>query len=322
MTSANPVYTFPDLMRDLWRARQFIAGGVVAGLLCAAVFIVLCVPQYKAQMTLSPANPMNGAEASSLLADDNLFALRYLVQRVGVANSSDFLRFENKYNGASVAAVLLRDDKIRRGMAADKTIHFTRARDDLTPAALAAYIAKRVKISPVGATSLRRMTYTHADPVFADYFLTRLHMVTDELIRRKIKSDAADRIDYLSQTIIATGNQEHRRALTTLLMEQERLRMLVSIETPYAAAVVEPAAVTDKPIFPRGSILYPVFAVLGAFVGFVASGFVIKQEIKIVSKPVSAKQWFKADAANMTRRPLTKGDTQTRHPEPREGTHG
>lgn len=313
-------YTLPDLMRDAWTARRFIAGGALVAVVIAALFLLVAVPQYKAQMTVSPANPMNGAEASSLLADDNLFALRYLVQRVGVAHSSDFLRFENKFSGASVARVLLEDPQIQAGLKRDKRFSFMQAEYDWSAGALSAYIAKRIKLEPVGATSLRRIVYRHGDPAFATYFIQRVHAVTDEQIRSQIKDSAAGRIEYLQQTIARTQNQEHRRALTTLLMEQERLRMLVSIETPYAAAVVEAASSGYKPAWPRKSVVLTVFVFVGAFLGFVFSGFQHSGLISRVSNPVSAKRWFRADAANITRRPLT--GTQTYAPSEDERKSG
>src|SRR5690606_32907699 len=114
--SAAQEKTFADLLRDLWRAKAAVAALALAGLVLSFIFIVSATPYYKASMIVSPASPMNGAEVSSLLANDDLFALRYLVQRVGVANSSDFLRFEHVYDGPSVAAMLLQDPNILSGL--------------------------------------------------------------------------------------------------------------------------------------------------------------------------------------------------------------
>ncbi len=300
-------YTLPDLLRDAWAARAFIVGGTLVACVCAFIFMSVTPERYRAAMIVSPANPMNGAAASSLLADDNMFALRYLVQRVGVTNSSDFLRFENKYSGASVAQALLADEKIINALSANNGKDDGARTENWTAASLAAYIARRVKLSPVGATSMRRMTYTHADPAFAVYFLERLHSVTDEGIRRTIERGASDRIGYLKRAIAVTQNQEHRRALATLLMEQERLKMLVSIETPYAASVVEPAAHSHKAVFPNAALIYPIFVMVGAFLGFmIAQIFAPMRAATARKAPISASQWFKDDAANITtRRPLT-----------------
>ncbi|GJL86156.1 MAG: hypothetical protein DHS20C02_19310 [Micavibrio sp.] len=276
--------TLVDVVRDIWRARIYIVLMVAVGLVAAAALVALSTPYYRASIIVSPASPMNGAEVSSLLADDSLFALRYLVQRVGVANSSDFLRFESMYNGPSVAALLLDDPNVEKGLRMDRAFAFSKvSEEELSPESLAEYVADKVALEPVGNTTLRRMVYLHPNRKFASYFIERLHVLSDALIRKTIREETEDRIRYLKNAVATTSNPEHRRALTTLLLEQERLRMLVSIEQPYAAAVVEPASSSVKPYWPDPFFLFSVFAIAGALMGFVI--FSIREELAAKRKP-------------------------------------
>jgi LPS O-antigen subunit length determinant protein (WzzB/FepE family) len=301
--------TLADIAADLWQAKAFISLGVFAGILAAAVFIFTAVPHYRAQIIVSPASPMNGADVSALLADEDMVAIRSLVQRVGVANSADFTRFENTYSGPSVAALMLKDTRIPEGVAADRNFSFSQNPETDSAEKLAAYIDKRVKLEPVGATALRRLVYMHPDRAFATYFLHRLHRTTDELIRQKLRQEAEQRIRHLQQAITETVNPEHRRNLTSLLMEQERLRMLVSIETPYAASVVEPAAAEIKAGWPATSLVFPAFMLAGAVVGFALAGLFPGR-----TESVSARRWFRTDSRNNNQkqqraaRPLTARD--------------
>ena len=247
--------TLAAAFTGVWRAKIFILIGTLIGVALAFTILSVAKPHYRAEMIIGPASAMNGAEASSLLADENLFALRYMMQRVGVANSSDFIRFENTVRGPSVAAQILQREDIRKPVLANlsRDEWFTILPKDpqqWTPEKLANYIEKHVKIEPVAATSLRRMVYYHPNPEFAAVFLDLLHDLADTLIRNNIREEAAGRVEYLKRAIAETKNPEHRRALTTLLLEQERLRMLVSIETPYAAALIEPASSSFKPKWP------------------------------------------------------------------------
>lgn len=255
--------TITEALERLWRAKIFILGGAVLGLLAAVLFVRLAVPHYKAEIIVAPANPMNGAEISSLLADDNLFALRYMMQRVGPGNSPDFLRFENTVRGATVAAALLKREDIRRGLEADRSFAFLSPMQNWNEAKFSAYLEKRIKLYPVGATSLRRVVYFHPDPEFAAHLLSVLHEEADKIIRNTIREEAEKRVVYLKNAINATNNPEHRRALTALLLEQERLRMLVSIETPYAAAVIEPASSSFKPEWPDRALVIVIFVLMG-----------------------------------------------------------
>lgn len=304
MSNSRDEKTFPDVAAEIWGARRFVFWGLVLGALAASLFVLSARPQYRAQMIVSPANPMSGAEVSSLLADDSLFALRYLVQRVGVSNSSDFMRFENVYDGASVAAVLLKDSRIRQGLADDRSFRFSRPAGNWSPEELSGYIGRRVKLEAVGATPMRRLVYLHPDRAFAVYFLRSLHHTSDDLIRLNIRDETTKRIAYLEEAIARTGNPENRRALTALLLEQERLRMLVSIDTAYAAAEVEPPSAGVKPWWPQPLLIFSALMFVGALTGFVINGFRNKAEEQNFAPAMSRGGWFSRVSGNANRKPL------------------
>ncbi len=263
------VKTIQDVWEDVRDARYYILGGIVAGIVLAVLFIAISVPHFRAQMIVAPANTVVGEELSSLMANDNLFALRYLVNRVGGGTGTgDFTRFENTYAGPSVAKILLDDPIVVRGLKADRATRWSGPPPDFDAARLSAYVQERVRIENLGATSFRRLVYFHQNADFAEYFLTQIHQVTDALIRQNISQEAAKRINYLQDAMENSYNPEHRRSLTTLLMEQERLRMLVSLEQSYAAAVIEPAASSYKPQWPDKVLAVLVFVMLGAGLGF------------------------------------------------------
>lgn len=261
-----------DLFSDVWRAKFWIVAGAALGILAAFLFIQMSVPHYKAAILLAPAAPMTGAETSSMLANDDLFALRFLMQRLGPGQGSDFQRFENIYAGPSVAEILLSDEKIMRGLRADTAFVFSEAEQEWSAEKLSEYLKERTRLEPVGTSNARRMVYYHPDGAFAKYMLSAIHHIADGLIRRDIRADSKARVEYLRSAIAETSNPEHRRTLTTLLMEQERLLMLVSIDQPYAASVVEPAAIGVKADWPDKMLVYLAFTLVFSFLGFVIYG--------------------------------------------------
>jgi len=270
MSEFDPRYEpgLTDLFRQIWRARLFILAGIATGFLLAGITVISAVPQYKATMIVGPANPMDGAEMSSLLANDNLFALRYLVQRVSSSQSTEFLTFENIFNGPSVADILAKDAQTLGMLTRDRRFHFQQGARQWSAPKVHDYLRAQVNISPVGGSPLRELFYAHPDPEFAQHFLTLVHGITDSLIRGQIARETTARILYLKDAISATQNPDHRRALTTLLMEQERLKMLVSLEEPYAASVIEPAAIAARPVWPDGYLIFGGLMFLGAAAGF------------------------------------------------------
>ena len=59
---------------------------------------------------------------------------------------------------------------------------------------------------------------------------------------------------------------------TGLLLEQERARMVVSMDEPVAAKVMEQASSLPKPVWPDVPLLLFGFGALGLFLGYVVFG--------------------------------------------------
>jgi uncharacterized protein involved in exopolysaccharide biosynthesis len=266
---ANGEKTLLDVMADLWRARKAITAGALIGLVAASILLALAVPQTRTQMLITPANRLNDSSGAGV--DDKNFALlRFIAQRAGVDNSASFAQFENTYNGVSVAKKIMEDKAALAVLKADRQwkIMAAPAAENWSPEKLADYIARRVTINPVGSSSIHAIEYWHPDPALAKLFMNLIHNKTDRLIRQTIQSDAQQRISYLNGKISETIHPEHRRALTDLLLEQERLLMLASIEQPYAATIIEEPFSHYKAQRPNPKLLLPFFMLMGMMAGF------------------------------------------------------
>ncbi|MCC7304813.1 MAG: hypothetical protein IT558_00980 [Alphaproteobacteria bacterium] len=272
MTAIAEIKTFSEVWSDLWRARFFVTAGAAAGILLAALYVMLAVPFYRADMIVSPANPISGTDVISVPGGDSMLATPYKAQYVGNDNSYEFMRFENMIAGPSVAGILLKDETILKGLNHERRFVFLKPDTVWNAEKFAEYIRARVRTEPIGETPLRRLVYFHPSSDFAAYFMNRLHAVTDQIIRSNVKEDAAERVRYLQQALDSTNNPEHRRVLTALLMEQERLRMLASIDQPYAAAMVEPPAVSYRPRWPDRLMVFASLLVAGCLAGFMIHG--------------------------------------------------
>ncbi|MBL4805311.1 MAG: hypothetical protein JKY71_10630 [Alphaproteobacteria bacterium] len=158
----------------------------------------------------------------------------------------------------------------------------------------------------MGETSLREFSYYHPNAEFAVAFLQRLHAITDGLLRRDMRVQIDERIQYLSETMVETYNPEHKRALADLLLEQQRMKMMVSIDSNYAANIVVPAAVQPRSVWPDVALVYTLLPLIGAVAGFFVFSFsAAVRGKKIASQPQSAAAWFKSDSGNNNARPLT-----------------
>ncbi len=310
------------LIQDLWEARLFLGFGAFFMFICATLFMAIAVPHYKARIVLGPANPMSGVDVSSLAGDERLGGLQFLAQRVGVQNSSDFTRFEHSFASADVAAILLDDQNIKHGLNIDTrwsspfwSTHVDEP--DFTPAKLAEYIDERVEFEPVGTSALKRFVYKHPSAEFAVYFLKRLHAAADTVIRDGVRQESESRIAYLNGLMVQTYNPEHRKVLTNLLMEQERLRMLVALDSDYAANVIEQARAVLKPVWPRKVLIYPTFVFVGLFLGFIiyqiqASYLYVHQKRHAVIKrdTMPSIHWINKENSNLNQPSLFDEDEE------------
>lgn len=240
--------TFTDFLGDLWRARLHLLVGGVAGLLGALQFLFMAVPHTRAMMIVAPATVSATVDA----------------QGTDVA----FDRFEATLRGPSVAASIFADQSLRDGVAADRRWRIGKAVPVDSAADIASYLEKHVEILPVGSTLLRRVRYAHPDARFAVTLLAALGTAADSAIRDDVRTQVTQRAAYLQNTLSQTTNPDYRRHLTDLLNDEQKARLDLAQDRPYAAILAEAPAAEGRPHWPRAGFVLPVMVMMGLFFGF------------------------------------------------------
>lgn len=260
--------TLADVLLDFWRARVHLFVGAIAGLAAAFIFTLLCVPQYKAEMLVGPAGhpPVPAFEDTGPESPGPVAHLER--SAFDIIDSYDFMRFEAILRERSVAAQLLQDDAIKRGLAQVQRWKFLPAPFLDTPERLSAWLKDHVDIEPVGSTNLRRIVFRHQDPAFASLMVRDLYNVADALIRGDLQAKTDRRKAYLDKMVEETNNPDHKRALTKLLLDQEQVSMVLAAQEPFAATVVEPVSTGPKPDWPCRSLLFSALTFVGIFLGY------------------------------------------------------
>lgn len=257
--------TLGDLLRDVWAAKVFmvLSCAVFGG--GALIFLFLATPEYRAEMIVAPADGYALGDYASSPSLERGVSLPFWRPPEPEGVSTDFYRFVYTARGAAVAEILLKDPGVRSGV--EKEPHWKR-NAGWNAAALAAYLERRVGIEPLGLTPLRRMAYYHPDPEFAAALLRKIHLVADQMIRRDRRRQSQSRIDYLQAALERTPHPEHKKIITALLMQQEHVQMLANLDEPYAAIVVEPAAVGPEPARPDPVLVVPAALFAGLLAGY------------------------------------------------------
>ncbi len=263
-----PEKTIFDVIQDVWKSRFYMLAFAILFLVLSLLFLSFTQKFYRADMIIAPATPMDGGMRSSSQIGEGTIR----VQPENLQSTAAFVRFEAIFNGMSVASVLIKDRRIIDALRFDRTFEFSKSVDDWNEEKLSEYLKKRIKIEPVSGTPLRRLIYLHPNKNFATYMISKIHRVSDDIVRRRILNEVNGRISYLNKSLSVTANPDHRRNLTSLLMEQERLKMLVSLDQPYAATIVERPYISSKPRWPDTYVIYPVFLFLGLLLGFIVYG--------------------------------------------------
>ena len=266
-----------DVIRNIWRAKVWLLLGGLAGLVASVFFLFMAVPHYKADMLVAPATRSGAPDISLLFPDTASFAVERVMRSFGLGESSDFTRFEVILREPRVAGMLLEDEKIRAGL--EETGRFwigEHERPD-SGSEFSAWLQKRLSVEPVGASRLRRISFQHADPAFAVYFLNQLYHTADSLIRGEVRQKTGNRVEWLKEALAKTSHPEHRRVLTDLLMDQERMRMILAVDEPFSALLAEPPAVSATPHWPKPSFVFPAFMLVGMILSFAAFSLKARQ---------------------------------------------
>ncbi len=255
-----------DAIGDSWAARVYVFIGAFVGLMFAVLFLIIVTPRHTANMMIAPAERSGGTDISAFFPENSSFAKKYMVDSIGSAESTDFMRFEHILLGPSVAKILMEEnsyvvDGVKRG----KRFLFADGPTIRSPEELSAYFKENITISPVAATSLRHLSYLHPDPEFAVNLLKMIYETADKIIKKDIKAQAIKRSIYFKKALEIEENPEHRKALTSLFLEQEHILTMLAVDEPFAAMIAEPATTGLAPDWPPYHIVIGVFMFAGMF---------------------------------------------------------
>ena len=225
--------------------------GCVIGTVIAAVILMFQKPVYQAEMIVSPTERTGVPSLSSFLpkAAANAPALQYFVERIDASQSTDFTVFETLITSPAI------HHQINKDMVKSHR-----------------WLAKRLQIRPVGLSQFRKIILRDTNKDKLIPILNTLYRLTDQSIRDDKKMKTARRISYLNEQLKTTFNPDHRDAIIALLKEQEQTKMMVSIDNHFAANIIQPAIILEKPIAPNWKILFPILIALGGFLGLVVGG--------------------------------------------------
>ncbi len=134
---------------------------------------------------------------------------------------------------------------------------------------LARFLRSKIQVQQIGNTPLRRIVYRHSDPDFARLLLNRLYATTERQLRTIAVTGNARMIEEYERMARLTTDLEHKRALWATLTGHEQFAMMMNVDFPLAADLMEAASCDVLPDNPDPAIVLPIAFVAGLVLGLV-----------------------------------------------------
>lgn len=131
------------------------------------------------------------------------------------------------------------------------------------PERLARLLQRDLVIESAGAGPMRRIAFRHKDRAFALRLLARVHATADGLLREEAGHRTRAEVDYVRRRLAEGTTAENHRVLGTLLIDQERILMMIDLDLPFAANTVEPPTAPVLSDWPNPTVLVPFGALAG-----------------------------------------------------------
>ncbi len=298
--AAPPVLERPDAAQDeialrdlflrVWRGKWIIVATIAVVVGLVTLWLKIAEPAYTARMVIAPAGEAGGGTMGGLSqylglaslagidlpSEQNLSAFDQFAELAKSVTVAE--RLQDKYGVLEIVFEESWDAQNKRWQAPQgivgRVLGRVRAFFGLpawTPPsskALAEYLKEELRLTPVGATAMHVLEFDHKDPKFAVQFLRWIHREDDELIREQAQERTSRQLAYIESKLATVTVAEQRLSLVELLSAQEKRMMMITVDLPFAAQIIEPPVASQAPTFPKPFLALALAIAGGLFVGF------------------------------------------------------
>ena len=281
-----------DIVVRVWRGKWIVALTMIAVVAVVTLWMKSKDPRYTATMIVAPSGDGGAGGLSGRLSQYSGIAALAGIDLPSNEVVTPFSQFSEIIASPIVAERLERKYDILPKVFADswgwnpETKVWVRHSGLLTPIgnwvreffglpsrsppsayALSEYLQDKLGMSQIDNTSMQRIEFQHKDPVFAVQLLAALHKEADAVVREASEARTSRQIAYIERKLQTITAVDHRRSLVQLLLDQEKQMMMIQVDLPFAAQIIEPPISTDEPTFPRPKLFLAAAIVLGGMLG-------------------------------------------------------
>ena len=276
-----------ELLNDMFCQRWRICLAVIMGLLLAIVYLHLARYEYSATLKIVPTSSAGSGLGSKFGGLASLAG----VSLPGDLGNANFDQFVETIYSLDVASVLAKDQNLMQQIFPEQWDLRTKSwqppqgmvhslirglksllgvpTEQWTPPGsiqLQDYIAKYVTSTDKPKKALTTLEFSHPNRNFAAHFLLALESAADNQLRQRSLERTSVYINYLTQKLETVTVAEHRQALSELLSNQEKVRMVASSTASFAVEIIGEPVTPLKPSSPKPQVVLPAGVILGGLV--------------------------------------------------------
>ncbi len=135
---------------------------------------------------------------------------------------------------------------------------------------LADFVNEKLEVEEDPASDIVRVSLTLPDSQFASQLLLLLHQISEDILIEDERESTKMLVDFIEDRLRTASVVDYRTMLASLLVEYEMRLMMLGMEMPVSARLVDGPFVSFDPASPRPLLSLVIAAVAGLVVGLVA----------------------------------------------------
>ena len=138
---------------------------------------------------------------------------------------------------------------------------------DTGPQAIAEFLRRNLGQEQDRDSPITTLSLDAADPEVARQTLAYLHQYSDDQIKQAIYQQTQSKLEYLQRRLQSVTVNDYRQTLIGLILDQEKILMLIQPNLPFAAEALERPEVLTQPSSPKKGRILAVAVLLGLVIG-------------------------------------------------------
>jgi uncharacterized protein involved in exopolysaccharide biosynthesis len=273
-----------ELIGSAWRRKWLVAFITVVMIGLGVAWVVMAPKRYTSRLVIMPT------EASQQLSDllrnaGSSVIANSLTSLTGNEQITYFDRFSKQLTSVNTASALkehaglieslmnLRWNDQKKFWEADSFLtpvkaYFGLDTDvDTSAQAVAEFLRKNLTQEQDRDSPITTLSLDATDAEVARQTLGYLHQYSDDRIKQAIYQQTQSKLEYLQRRLQNVTVNDYRQTLIGLILDQEKILMLIQPNLPFAAEALEPPEILSEPTSPKKARILAVAALLGLVLG-------------------------------------------------------